>query len=492
MLDQAEKLPASGADVKTELKAVQRELAGLQQRIKEAGLPVIVLFEGWSAAGKGRAIGKLISELDPRGYQVYSNTAPEPGEARRPYLWRYWRDLPARGQIAVLDRGWYRQAVASARDQPQQAETLISSLNTFERQLCDDGYLILKFFLHIGKATQRERLEKLASSKATAWRVTRQDWEQNRTYGDLMEHLDHLMEATNPDWAPWHIVWNEGKNDGILAVLRTIRDRITAALSQGTQGVPWVPRARLLAPFSPPLLPMPKLSEVDLSPALDADGYDESLRRERRKLRKLHSQLYREKVPVVICFEGWDAAGKGGAIRRLSWALDPRGFDVIPIAAPSPDELAHHYLWRFWRQIPKDGHVAIFDRSWYGRVMVERVEGFTPETRWQMGYGEINEFEQTLHRWGAVVLKFWLQIDQETQLARFTERQNTPEKQYKITEEDWRNRAKWPAYELAVDEMLQKTSTGYAPWIIVEGNDKKYARLKVLKTVRQALEARLE
>ena len=237
---------------------------------------------------------------------------------------------------------------------------------------------------------------------------------------------------------------------------------------------------------------MPRLKDVDLSPSTTEEAYRAELKRERKKLQKLHSRLYREKVPVVLGFEGWDASGKGGAIRRLSWALDPRGFDVVPIAAPTPEELSRPYLWRFWRQLPKDGHVVLFDRTWYGRVMVERVEGLTPEARWSMAYDEINEFERELSRWGAVVLKFWLQIDQDTQLRRFEDRQSTPEKQYKITEEDWRNRKKWPQYELAVDEMLQKTSTEYAPWILVEGNDKKYARLKVLKTVRKALERRLE
>ena len=216
------------------------------------------------------------------------------------------------------------------------------------------------------------------------------------------------------------------------------------------------------------------------------------MKKERKKLQQLHSRLYREKIPVIIAFEGWDAAGKGGAIRRLSRALDPRGFDVIPIAAPSPEALARHYLWRFWKEIPKDGHMAIFDRTWYGRVMVERVEGLTPAERWRMAYREINEFERSLHDWGAVILKFWLQIDPDTQLKRFTDRQNTPEKRYKITEEDWRNRSKWAEYEDAVNEMLQHTSTEYAPWVIVEGNNKKYARLKVLRTVRKHLEARLK
>ena len=467
-------------EAKAEIKALQKELAALQQPIREAGLPVIVLFDGWSAAGEGRVIGKLISQLDPRGYQVYPDTEPEPAERRRPYLWRFWRDLPGKGQIAVLERGWYRDVTGGVGA----GETLLPEIETFERQLCDDGYLVLKFFLHISREEQQERLEKLEKLEATAWRANPRDWDENQRYEQLVGETDALLEASNPPWAPWHVVWNEDKQDGVVRVLRTVRDALRAALAQGA------PKA---APRSLPrdLLPMPPLSQVDLSPALPEEDYERLLEKERKKLQRLHGALYRARIPVVIGFEGWDAAGKGGAIRRLSWALDPRGFDVIPIAAPPPEALARHYLWRFWKELPKDGHIAIFDRTWYGRVMVERLEGITPPQRWSMAYDEINDFEDQLVHWGAVVLKFWLHIDQDTQLARFTDRQNTPEKQYKITDEDWRNREKWPAYEQAVDEMLQKTSTRQAPWVIVEGNDKRYARLKVLHTVRKALEERL-
>ena len=269
-------------------------------------------------------------------------------------------------------------------------------------------------------------------------------------------------------------------------MLTIIRDALAAAVREGA------PRPVPAAVRRFPLREVPPLSAVDLSPKVSDEDYHRELKKEKKKLQRLHSALYREKVPVVIGFEGWDAAGKGGAIRRLSWALDPRGFDVVPIAAPTPDALARHYLWRFWRELPKDGHVVLFDRTWYGRVMVERIEGLTSEVRWRQAYDEINAFEKELSDWGAVVLKFWLQIDPDEQLRRFTARQETPEKQYKITDEDWRNREKWERYEAAVDEMLQKTSTEYAPWVIVESNDKKYARLKVLKTVRKALERRLE
>ena len=232
---------------------------------------------------------------------------------------------------------------------------------------------------------------------------------------------------------------------------------------------------------------MPLLSEVDLSPTIDDDEYKKTLKKLQLRLNELHNIIYRKKIPVILCYEGWDAAGKGGNIRRLTYALDPRGFDVHPIASPLPHEFNRHYLWRFWTRLPKTGHIAVFDRTWYGRVMVERIEGFCSVNDWRRAYNEINEFERMLTDWGAVVLKFWIHIDPETQLARFTERQNTPEKQWKITDEDWRNREKWNQYEEAVDEMLEKTNTVYAPWYILESNDKKYARIKALKIVVDAI-----
>ena len=213
---------------------------------------------------------------------------------------------------------------------------------------------------------------------------------------------------------------------------------------------------------------------------------------QQKKLRILHNRIYRQKIPVIIAYEGWDAAGKGGNIKRIASALDPRGYEVIPIASPKPFELSRHYLWRFYNRLPKTGHITIFDRTWYGRVMVERLEGFCSEVDWKRAYNEINEFERELTDWGAVLLKFWIHIDKDTQLARFTERQNTPEKQWKITDEDWRNREKWDLYEEAINEMIQKTSTKTAPWHIIESNDKKYARIKTLKIVTEALEDALK
>ena len=458
----------------------------MQQPIKEAGIPVLLVFEGWSASGKGSVIARTIARLDPRNYQVFAYGPATDEEKRRPLLWPFWKGLPAKGQLAVLERSWLGRVLERMEEAPEETGALVEELNIFERQLCDDGYLLLKFFLHIGQAEQRRRLEELAGDDDTAWRVTDRDWRQNRDYVRRKEKLDLLLQATSTPHAPWHVVWNEEKGSGVLEVLRTVKEALEDALARG------VPRPAPAERAPWPLLDMPRLDQVDLSPKVSEDDYDAALKKEKKRLAKLHSRLYREKVPVVIGFEGWDAAGKGGAIRRLSWALDPRGFDVVPIAAPTKDELDRHYLWRFWRQLPKDGHIVLFDRTWYGRVMVERLEGFTPEARWSMAYDEINEFERSLTRWGAVVLKFWLHIDPDEQLRRFRDREDTPEKRYKITDEDWRNREKWPEYETAVDEMLQRTSTEYAPWVVVEGNDKKYARLKVLRTVRKALEARLD
>ncbi len=470
---------------KKQIKALQEKLAVLQQQLREAKLPVIILIDGMSASGKGTVISRVSARLEPRGYKVFSAKPAVGDEARKPFLWRFWRDIPAKGGISIFERGWYLEPFEQMREHDDFDEFYTGSVNTFERQLSDDGYLILKFFLNISKEEQRDRMEDLEDSKATAWRVSDRDREQNRNYDEVLEVRSRLLELTNTDAAPWNIIYNEHENIGVYKLLKKMCEEIEKALEGKKRSCE--PKIK-----SKNLIQMPKLSEVELDFTLTEEEYKKKLSDEQKKLSRLHSLLYREKVPVIIAFEGWDAAGKGGAIRRLSWSLDPRGFEAISVAAPTPDELAHHYLWRFWNKLPKDGHIALYDRSWYGRVMVERIEGFTAEERCIQAYNEINEFEKSLTDWGAVVLKFWVHIDKETQLARFTERQNNPEKQYKITDEDWRNREKWDVYEDVVNEMIKNTSTKKAPWIIVEGNDKKYARIKVLKEVRKALERKLE
>jgi polyphosphate kinase 2 (PPK2 family) len=228
---------------------------------------------------------------------------------------------------------------------------------------------------------------------------------------------------------------------------------------------------------------MSALSQVDLSRALTKDEYVEQLIRHQVALGQLGYQVYVQKRPVIMVFEGWDAAGKGGNIKRITEKLDPRGYVVHSIAAPAGEDKTHHYLWRFWRRLPETGEIAIFDRSWYGRILVERVEGFATEVEWQRAYREINQFERQLVDFGTIIFKFWVHISAEEQLQRFESRANTPYKSWKLTAEDWRNRNKWDQYEAAVDEMLLKTSTVSAPWTIVEGNNKWWARIKTLSTV---------
>lgn len=450
---------------------------------REAKLPVIILLEGWDSSGKGSMINELISEMDPRFFSVATFSHVPESEERYPFLKKFFDVLPENGKFLFLDTGWMEDVVSKAVRREisrEEYERRVESCNVFERQLRDNGYVVVKFFLHISREEQLRRITELRENRDTEWRVTGDDLWQHQEYDRFFKAYDMFMEDTDKV-VPWTVLDAEQRKKRLYDALLTINNALDAALERGR----YVGKA---TDKKFPLLGGPSLKDADLTATIDPAAYKTELKRLQKKLAGLHNQIYRKRIPVVICFEGWDAAGKGGNIRRLAYPLDPRGFDVIPVASPTPGELARHYLWRFWTKLPRSGHVTIFDRTWYGRVMVERIEGFCSEDDWKRAYGEINEFEKELTDWGTVVLKFWIHIDPDTQLERFEARQNTPEKQWKITEEDWRNREKWPQYEQAVEEMLQKTSTEYAPWYIIESVDKKYARIRTLQIVTDALE----
>ena len=343
---------------------------------------------------------------------------------------------------------------------------------------------MIKFFFHISQLEQATRTHKLLKNKNTKWRVSDEDLWQNKHYDEYLSLYDEYMNATNDTYAPWYIIDATNKKLAQLQVLETLMSCIQERLEHEKQDAPLIDNVFEMREKI-------HLEDYDLSVNISEETYRRELKKCRKKLMKLHNKLYRQKIPVIIAYEGWDAAGKGGNIKRVTSGLDPRGYTVYPIAAPDKSELNRHYLWRFYKRLPKDGHIAIFDRTWYGRVMVERLEGFCSENDWQRAYNEMNEFEKELYDWGAIVIKFWVQIDNQTQLERFTERQNTPEKQWKITEEDWRNREKWDLYENAIEEMLQKTNTVFAPWYVLESVDKKYARIKAMKIVIREIEKRL-
>ena len=488
MLQDFEKSKPEDKDtLNAEIKELRTRLIATQLLLREKKLPVLVLIEGWAAAGKGSLIKEIISEIDPRFYNVVSPAVIPESESRYPFLYPYAPAIPENGKLIFLDSGWMENVVRKQlrlEISKEEYKRRIRAVNEFERQLRDGGYLVLKIFLHIDKEEQFERLSALSESADTEWRVTPDDLWQHREYKQFLKAYDDFMEKTD-ETVEWHILDGTKKKAAVRDAMKLLVEKIDKALEKGRYtGEPFEEEF--------PLLKMPKLSEVDLSPTIEEEEYKKELKRLQKRLSELHNVIYRKKIPVILCYEGWDAAGKGGNIRRVAYPLDPRGFDVHPIASPEPHELNRQYLGRFWTRLPRTGHICIFDRTWYGRVMVERLEGFCSEKDWKRAYNEINEIERQLTDWGAVLLKFWIHIDQDTQLARFNERQNTPEKQWKITEEDWRNREKWPQYETAVDEMLQKTSTENAPWFIIESNDKHYARIKALRIIVEALEKACE
>lgn len=489
MLKEWKELDKPGEEeLKQRLDAAKEKLARQQLLIKEQKIPVLVVMEGWGTSGKGYSIGQIIQNIDPRFFKVESMQKKAEEDERKPFLYRYFAKIPEAGKFVFLDTAWMDE-ITDASLHKELSDTAyanrIESVRRFERQLTDNGYLVMKFFLHISKKEQEKRIRNLEDEKDTTWRVGKKDLWQNKHYDKCLDAFSSYLKNTNMPSAPWYIVDAKSKKWTEVQILETLTRGIEIALSNHQMAVPLLQNVF-------PLKRMPLLAEIPLDKQIGEEEYKKELKQLQQRLGELHNRLYRKKVPVIIAYEGWDAAGKGGNIKRITGALDPRGYEVHPIASPEPHEKARHYLWRFWTRLPKTGHIAIFDRTWYGRVMVERLEGFCSENDWMRAYNEINEFEKELHDWGAVIIKFWVQIDKDTQLARFTDRQNTPEKQWKITDEDWRNREKWDEYEAAVNEMIAKTSTTYAPWHILESVDKKYARIKALKIVIHELEKALE
>ena len=473
------------------------KFAALQREARAKGLPVMVVFEGWGASGKGTMISRLIQPLDPRGFKVFTIQAENEEEHMHPFLWRFWTKTPSKGRMHIFDRSWYRRVITEQMDAPMDQKRLDAAYQqilSFEEQLSADGTLIIKFFLHISADEQEKRLKKLERSLETKWRVTKADWKHFKQYKAYLPMYDHMLEQTDMSWAPWHVIEATDREYAAVKVMTIVAGMIEERLNEENAKESrshLAERAQEELPGTEETMRTTVLDGVDVSLTMTKEDYKKRLSVLQKELTRLQNEMYLKRIPVVVALEGWDAAGKGGAIKRLTEPLDPRGYEVVPTAAPNDIEKAHHYLWRFWRAMPKDGHMTIFDRTWYGRVMVERIEGFCSQAEWHRAYREINQMEQNLTDHGVIVLKFWLQIDKDEQERRFNERMEDPEKQWKITDEDWRNREKWDAYVKAVDEMILRTSTTYAPWTIVEADSKYYARIKVLETVVRALKNRI-
>lgn len=477
---------------KKEVPALRAALQDAQYDLKENGkIPVVVLVSGQDGAGKGETINMLYEWMDPRYISTLAFSAPNDEERQRPFMWRYWRALPPKGRVGIFAGSWYSSPIHDRIEghmSKADVDARIDQINRFEAMLVNEGALVLKFWFHLTKDGQKRRLKALEKDPRTAWRVTKWNWDRLKTYDELQDVVGHVLRMTNTPWAPWIII--EGEDDRYRSLttgkilLDAIRQRLANADKQTT------PVAHQIKPN---LDGRDVLSELKLNrKPITKDDYETQLAKWQGKLSELARDPRFKNRSLICAFEGSDAAGKGGAIRRIISALDARDYQIIPVAAPTEEERAQPYLWRFWRHIPRQGRVTIFDRTWYGRVLVERVEGFCAEADWLRAYAEINDFEHDLSSAGVIVIKFWLQISKEEQLKRFKEREKIEFKRFKITDEDWRNREKWDDYHQAVCDMVDRTSTGEAPWTLVEANDKNFARVKVLRTICERIEAALE
>ena len=475
----------SPKELKKKLEAYQERLAALQREARALEIPVIIVMEGWGASGKGQLINHFIIPLDPRGFTVYTIKDENDEESRYPFLWRFITKTPAKGRIAIFDRSWYRRVLNDHIDKKVKTGRFyhdLDEINAFEKLLTDDDNLLIKFFVHISKDEQKKRLKELMDSKETAWRVSKDDLKHNKQYEQYRDVSEKIIEKTDKENAPWHLI---NANDISYATLRIFEILITQlekkiALKKE--------EAKSPRPILDRHIATNYLDSVDLSLKLEKKEYQEKLAYYQDKLEHLHNRLYLKKKPVIIVFEGWDAGGKGGAIKRLTTALDPRGYQVFSTPAPTKEELSHHYLWRFWKNFPKTGHIAIFDRSWYGRVMVEAVEGFCTQREYDRAFFEINDMEKHLVGSGITVIKFFLHISKDEQLKRFEDRRENPQKSWKLTDEDFRNREKWDDYLCTIEKMIDKTHTKIAPWHLIAGDDKRYARIEVLRIITETLE----
>lgn len=557
------------ARYKEEWDALLARLVVLQQQAHREGVGLVVLFEGWNGAGKGSRISDLMYNLDARSTGVYVGLDLDPDYEREfagrawdvtgyyPLMQPFWKALGERNSITFYDRGWYSavtqhmlyNAPAKLLLPKDEERHYLDSIHDFEQQLVSDGYVVVKFFVHMTKEAQVERLQRLHDDPVTRWRVTDKKLESHHGYETAYELYDRLLERSDYPFAPWVLLNGEDKRRTNLTIARTLVESLEEALKRkeaesvlksafasqqaaseliaeeqaveeaaAEEAAPSAPaatapagrgmltgvklaRAQAKARAAHDLAPAgsrfaivpdyPQVDTIDHSLFIDPEEYKHTLKALQARLFRLENIMFQRRVPLILMYEGWDAAGKGGNIKRVAQALDARAYNIYPSPAPTKPELAHPFLWRYWTRLPKAGHVGMYDRSWYGRVLVERVEGFATPAEWSRAYDEINEFEHDLVDWGAILLKFWVDVSPEEQLRRFQDRETDPAKQWKITEDDWRNREKYPQYKAAINDMFRLTSTTFAPWIVLESDDKRYARIKALRIIVEALEKRL-
>lgn len=469
---------------------LRADLLDAQYSVLEQGrTPVVVVIAGIAGAGRGRLVNTLNEWMDPRHIRTKAFGPRDEAEHSRPHMWRYWQALPSRGRTAIVFEAWYTEAIdarVERRIKRRKFWHTLHAIQRFERMLAMEGAVLLKFWLHLGADEQRQRFRALQRDASTRWRVTREDWKAWRRHKRICTVAEEAIRMSDTRHAPWHLVDATDSDRAELQVGRVLLKALRTALA----GPPCA-AASALPPTAVPS-ERPALSVGSPARALSKAEYQPELERLQGRLNLLLRNPAFARRSLALVFEGMDAAGKGGAIRRITHALDARDYRVHPVAAPTEHERLYPWLWRFWRDVPRDGKVALFDRSWYGRVLVERVEGFATEADWGRAYEEINAFEQEWSEHGIVICKFWLEVSADEQLRRFNERGRRRFKRFKITPEDWRNREKWGDYVPAVQDMLTRTHTEQAPWTVVRADDKYHARLGILEEICRRLDAELD
>lgn len=471
-------------------RRLRESLVQMQLQLKAAPFKVLLIIAGPEGVGRGNLLNALAEWLDPRGVETFSYHPPTDLERAHPPAWRFWQALPGLGRIGLYAGSWYTETLRDEARNQRERQHLVAEagrIREFESLLVDSGTLIVKVWLNLSRKTQGRRLRHLRADPATAWRVSPEDWHHHRIYDRLATTARLIREQTNQPGARWTVVDAEDERRRDLAVGRLL----LAQFRRHLQGV----RRRRPAAAGPAVALRPsglrRLQQLALDQELSEKDYDNLREKWLGRLNQAIRAAFAAHRAVVFVFEGWDAAGKGGAIRRLTSAVDPRDYRVIPVAKPTPEEKSAHYLWRFWRDLPRDGRMAVFDRSWYGRVLVERLEGFCREEEWRRAFAEINDFERQLTEHGVIVLKFWLHVSHAEQLRRFRERESTPHKRHKLNPEDWRNRRKRRGYEIAVGDMLALTDPPHAPWQLIPADNKRFARLEVLRAATRQIEAQV-
>lgn len=480
----------SASTYEQRLPKLRASLLAAQLQLRGRDFPVIVIVAGTDGAGKGELVHRLNEWLDPRGVETHAFWSPTDEECERPRYWRFWRRLPARGRIGILFGSWYTDPIvqrALGKLKRSAFDSQLDEIVAFENMLAADGALLVKLWLHLSKPEQKKRLKELDRTG----RIGPEDWRHFKHFREFADVSERAIRHTNTATATWHVIEAVDRRFRELTAGELLLEAVTRKLAEAKPAEPARPAKAAALPKLGRKRPVSILDRVDLGQKLARAEYERLLDAQQRKLAKLAWAAHRKSVSSVMVFEGWDAAGKGSAIRRVTQAMDPRLYRLVGVAAPTDEERAHHYLWRFWRHLPRAGFMTLFDRSWYGRVLVERVEGFALPREWSRAYQEINAFEEQLTCAGVVLTKFWIHLSPEEQLRRFKERETVAYKRYKITPEDWRNREKWDSYRLAVNDMVANCSTEYAPWTLVAGDDKKFARIQILRAITDRLEEAL-